>query len=126
MDLAKALVTQAGPYMLAAKANALLAAEAGKGCQGEVLAQPVALEPLFAPLAATRDLLALAERPSWTYEEPPAADDLVRFQVWLSPQQPFRWDGQELFLKQLSLVVSKRGNILRQLCISPVEQLKYS
>jgi hypothetical protein len=109
MDLAKALVTQAGPYMLAAKAQALTVAEVGKGCQGEVLAHPVALEPLFHPLAATKDVLAIPDRPGWIGEEPPDPDDLVRLRVWLSPQQPFGWDSQELFLKQLSLVSNRVG-----------------
>ena len=45
MTLEKALVTQAGPYMLAAKAQALIAAEVGKGCEGKILTSPVALEP---------------------------------------------------------------------------------
>jgi hypothetical protein len=109
MSLERALVTQAGPYMLAAKANTLMAVEVRKGCQGEVLANPVALEPVFHPLAGSKDILALRDEPSWICQEPPDPDDLIRFRIWLSPEQPFSWDGHELFLKQLSSVSNRVG-----------------
>ena len=109
MSLENALVTQAGPYMLAAQAQVLMAAEVGKGCEGDILANPVALEPVFHPVTVPKDILALRDRQNWTYEQPPAEDDLVRFQVWLSPDQPFNWNDLELFLKQLSLVSNRVG-----------------
>ena len=39
----QALVTHAGPYMLAAKAKALVKAEVSKGCDGQLLPNPLAL-----------------------------------------------------------------------------------
>ncbi|MEN6428741.1 MAG: hypothetical protein ABFE13_25615 [Phycisphaerales bacterium] len=109
MSLENALVTQAWPYMLAARAQALIEAEVGKGCEGGVLAHPVALEPAFYPVTVPKDVLTLADRQTWTCEQPPVQDDLIRFQVWLSPDQPFNWNDQELFVKQLSSVSHRVG-----------------
>ena len=106
----KALVRHTGPYMLAAKAQALIDAEVAKGCDGNVLANPVALEPVFNPITMPKDILALREdRPGWILEAPPDQQDLLRHQVWLSPEQPFDWDSLELFIKQLSLVSNRVG-----------------
>ena len=74
MTIGQALVTHAGPYMLAAKAKALVEAEVSKGCEAELLPGPVALEPVFAPLAVPRDTMALQNRPCWVYEDPPARE----------------------------------------------------
>ena len=109
MSVERALVTQAGPYMLAAKAQAIIAAEVNKGCDGQILSHPVALEPAFSPIMAPKDLMALQDRPCWVHEAPPCEEDLVRYRVWISPNQPFNWNCFELFLKQLSLVTYRVG-----------------
>jgi hypothetical protein len=109
MTVEQALVAQAGPYMLAAKAKAIIAAEVNKGCDGRILPHPVALEPAFSPILAPKDLLALPDRPCWVREAPPCEEDLVRYRVWISPNQPFNWNCFELFLKQLSLVTYRVG-----------------
>ena len=109
MTLEQALVAQAGPYMLAAKARALIEAEVGKGCNASILPNPVALEPVFNPITVPKDIMALKDRPSWVYESPPAKQNQVRYQVWISPDQPFDWNCFELFLKQLSLVSHRVG-----------------
>ena len=109
MTLARALITQAGPYMVAAKARALTYAEVGKGCDGRILPLPVALEPAFHPIMVTKDLMALQARPCWIFESPPQPQELLRYRVWLSPDQPFSWNCLELFVKQLSLVSHRVG-----------------
>ena len=109
MTIGQALVAHAGPYMLAAKARALVEAEVSKGCEAELLPGPVALEPVFAPLAVPRDIMALQNRPCWVYEDPPAREDLMGLRVWTSPDQPFSWECFELFLKQLCLVSHRVG-----------------
>jgi hypothetical protein len=109
MTVARALITQAGPYMVAAKARALTAAEVSKGCDGQILSLPVALEPAFHPIIVTKDLMTLQDRPYWIFESPPQQQELLRYRVWLSPDQPFRWNGLELFVKQLSLVSHRVG-----------------
>ena len=106
----KALATYyVGPYMRSAKAQVLIDAEVGKGCDGNILPNPVALEPVFHPITMTKDLMALKERPWWIFESPPKQQDLVRFRVWLSSDQPFNWNCLELFVKQLSLVSNRIG-----------------
>jgi len=92
-----------------AKAKAIIAAEVNKGCEGMILPHPVALEPAFSPLMAPKDVMALQDRPGWVQEAPPGEEDLVRYRVWISPNQPFKWDCFELFLKQLSLVTYRVG-----------------
>jgi len=109
MTLARALITQAGPYMVAAKAQALTYAEVGKGCDGRILPMPVALEPTFNPITVTKDLMALQDRSYWIVESPPEQQELIRYRVWLSPDQPFSWNCLELFVKQLSLVSHRVG-----------------
>ena len=106
----KALVRYyTGPYMLGAKAEALSNAEAGKGCDGNILPNPVALEPVFKPITESKDVMALNDQPCWVFEAPPEPQKLIRYQVWLSPDQPFNWSCLELFVKQLSLVSNRVG-----------------
>ena len=106
----KALATYyVGPYMRSAKAQVLIDAEVGKGCDGNILPNPVALEPVFRPITMTKDLMALKERPWWIFESPPEQQELLRYRVWLSPDQPFNWNCLELFIKQLSLVSHRMG-----------------
>ena len=106
----KALATYyAGQYMVSAKAQVLFDVEVGKGCDGNILQNPVALEPVFKPIIVPEDIMALRDRPGWTFESPPKPKELVRYQVWLSRDQPFNWDCMELFIKQLSLVSNRVG-----------------
>jgi hypothetical protein len=109
MTVGQALVIHAAPYMLAAKAKAIVEAEVSKGCVANLLPNPVALEPAYAPITVPKDIMALADRPSWIYEETPAEENLVRFRVWVSPEQPFDWNCFELFLRQLCLVSNRIG-----------------
>lgn len=109
VSLEKAIVHYAGPYMLAAKAQALINTEVSKGCDGHVLPNPVALEPVFVGLNMTKDIMTLKDQPSWIYEPPPQQHELVRYQVWLSPDQSFSWKCLELFIKQLSIVSRRVG-----------------
>ena len=106
----KALATYyAGQYMVSAKAQMLFDTEVGKGCDGNILPSPVALEPVFEPILVPKDIMALKDRPGWLFESPPKQQELLRYRVWLSPDQPFNWDCMELFVKQLSLVSNRVG-----------------
>jgi len=109
MTVGNALVTHAGPYMLAEKAKALISAEIGKGCNSTVMPNPVALEPLWTPITMPRDIINLKDSPSWANEAVPSTDDLARYRVWISPEQPFNWDCCELFLRQLCMVSNRVG-----------------
>lgn len=107
MDYEQALVAQAGPFMMAAKARALMVREVDKGCMPVILPQPLALEPPFCPIAAAE----MADRlpPDLIYEPIPTAGELTRYQIWISPEEPFSWNCAELFLKQLLQVSHRVG-----------------
>lgn len=109
MSRGQALVTYTGPYMLAEKAKALIAAEVGKGCDGTIMPDPVALEPLWTPITLPRDIMTLKDSPSWANETVPSTNNLVRYRVWISPEQPFDWACCELFLRQLCRVSNRVG-----------------
>jgi len=109
MSRGQALITYAGPYMLAEKARALIATEVGKGCDGTVMPNPVALEPIWTPITLPKDIMTLKDSPSWADEAVPSTDDLVRYRVWISPEQPFDWDCCELFLRQLCMASNRIG-----------------
>jgi hypothetical protein len=105
----KALISQAGPHMFAAKARAIVGEEIEKGCRKDISAQPVSLEPVFNPIMGTRDLITADTQPKWIIETPPREQDLIRLQVWISPEQKFDWNRSELFLKQLYPVSHRVG-----------------
>ncbi|MCK4752305.1 MAG: hypothetical protein KAS75_02585 [Planctomycetes bacterium] len=121
----EALIARAGPYMLGARAKAVLASEIGKGCDAMILPQPMALEPPFGPITVPRDIEIDSKLPEIVYEGTPALEDLVRLQVWISPEQEFNWGRCEMFLKQLltvshrvglEIVGNQKGILIKLLC----------
>ena len=103
MSVEKALVAQARPYLLAARAEAILEKEVTKGSCPDIFTYPVALEPPFRPISHLPELLqgqdVTAPIPP---EDIPLPSEIIRSQLWLSPKQGFSWSNSELFLKQLS------------------------
>jgi dTDP-4-amino-4,6-dideoxygalactose transaminase len=73
--------------------------EVAKGCSPQLFTEPVALESPFRPVMAHRDLFAGATESFFLPEPSPSLEDLIRFQVWTSPDQTFDWIRSELFLK---------------------------
>ncbi|NQU74928.1 MAG: type IV secretion system DNA-binding domain-containing protein [Planctomycetes bacterium] len=100
----KALLARARPHMLAAKAREIVRLEVSKGCRPEMSSQPVALEPVYQPILGTQDIVTGDGLSHWTIEAPLPEEQLVRLQVWISPEQRCEWNRSELFLKQLSSV----------------------
>ena len=96
MSVGQALVTHSGPYMLAAKARALIEAEVSKGCLGTLRAHPVALEPAYTQMTVPKELTTLKNRPGWINEQPPAGQDLVRFRVRGSLSLPTTYTAKAL------------------------------
>ena len=109
MSIARARIEQARPLILAQKARELVRREIAKGCQPDLARQPVALEPAFEPLILARDRLAAICGPPMLPEHPPSLDDVVRRQVWISPDQKFDWRRSELFLRQICSVAHRVG-----------------
>ena len=109
MSIEGALIAQAQPYMVAARAKALIGEEIIKGCQHEISSNPVSLEPGFRPLwDAKMDPAARYQHP-WTMEVPHPGEELVRLRVWISPEQKFDWNRSELFIKQLKTMSFRAG-----------------
>jgi len=104
MSIENALLARARPYMLAAKTRSVLQEEICKGCLPDLSPYPVALEPPFRPLLSSEPLPAEAGSAHWDAECPTAEDQLVRLQIWISPEQQCDWNHSESFLKQLSYV----------------------
>jgi len=109
MSFETALIGQVHPFMVAARAQALIREELVKGCQAEISTIPVALEPNFQPLWDTKNDLKERDRHPWTMEDTPPSDELVRLQVWISPEQKFDWIRSELFIKQLQTMSFRTG-----------------
>ena len=102
MPAERAFLARAKPYALTTKASALVEAEIGKGCRGEIAPRPVALEPPYAPTLSAQSLRSDAAGLPWVYEEPSSEKDMVRLRLWISPDQDCAWNRSEIFLKQLS------------------------
>ena len=101
MSVERSIIAQARPQMLAARVQAVLHKETKKGCCSETVATPVALEPAYSPITQATELLARNTENDFIIESLPQAKDLVRLQLWLSPEEKFSWLNSELFLKQL-------------------------
>lgn len=109
MSVEKALIARARPHMLEARARAVFDREVSKGCTPDITAIPVALEPCFAPINQSRNLLSERGGANFIVEPLPQLNDMVRLQIWLSPDQPFSWLNSELFIKQLRSVSYRVG-----------------
>ncbi|MCX7013944.1 MAG: type IV secretion system DNA-binding domain-containing protein [Candidatus Sumerlaeota bacterium] len=105
----QAMIASARPQILAAKARACIEAEICKGCMPDLAPSPVSLEPVFHPIAMERDLALGPLGVSSLPEDAPAESDLVRFRVWISPEQRFDWVLSELFLKQMVEIRCRAG-----------------
>ena len=109
MSIEQALIAQAGPHMLKARLQAILCAEQDKGCRTDLSGQPVALEPIFEPLEEYKDLYNIGRQSHGIIEPFPRKEDLIRLQIWISPEQEFIWDNSERFLKQIFRVSHRIG-----------------
>ena len=129
MSIAKAMLVRAHPYMLRAKAQAILREEMSKGCRPDIAPWPVALEPSYFPILAGENLANLPSQKSslWVPETSSDENQLSRLRIWLSPQQKCDWVRSELILKQLSclshraaleIVGNEKSVVLQFLCHS--------
>ena len=109
MSIERALIAQAQPQMVAAKARDMLRKEISKGCRPDISTIPVSLEPLFMPLWKTKKNLEAYHSPHWTPESPISYNDLTRLRLWISPEQKFDWNQSELFIKQLQTMSFRAG-----------------
>jgi hypothetical protein len=103
-SIQQALIAQSQKQILESMASACIEHEVAKGCSPAISACPVALEPHYEPLRGKVDLAAHAIEPHFEPERVPKPEELIRFQVWVSPDQRADWSRSEAFLKQLSRV----------------------
>ena len=105
----KAMIAQASPHMVAARAQELIGEEILKGCRPDITSQPVSLEPNFYPIWALKDKKDSQRQPDYIIENSTSDSDLVRRQIWISPDQKFDWNNSELFNKQLQTISFRLG-----------------
>jgi hypothetical protein len=104
MSIERSIVAQARPHMLAARAQAIFQGEVSKGCRPEIWPHPVALEPPYCPISRAPEQLTGQIQAEYTSEPTPKVSELIRLQVWPSPEEKFNWVNPELFLKQISIL----------------------
>jgi len=109
MSIEQALIAQAQPYVVAAKLRSIIGEEIRKGCSPDLSENTVSLEPCFDPLWEVGDRLEIGAKPLWTIEHPVPKEDLIRLQVWISPEHDFNWVHSERFVKQLQAVSYRLG-----------------
>jgi len=109
VSIEKALLAQARGPALVTKARAILRAEVIKGCQPEIAPRPISLEPVYQPMVQTTETPTMGDPTEWLFETPAPLQDIVRLQVWVSPEQRCDWNRSERFLKQLYPVKRRIG-----------------
>ena len=109
MSFERVLINQAGPLTVPAKLKNVLRGEINKGCSSNIATQPVSLEPHFNPIWTAINRQGRYDLPEYNIEEPIKNKDLVRKQIWISPEQEFEWNNSELFLKQLQTTLFRLG-----------------
>ena len=98
MSIERAMIDRAAPRMLAGRIQLAIDAEIAKGCCPSISQNPVELEPTFIPFGAGVSALPMVEI---LLRALPTEQQLLRFRVWISPDQKCDWNRSELFLKQL-------------------------
>ena len=101
MSIEDAMLVPLRQHLVRAKAMALVRSEESKGCRPEISIEPVALEPVFAPILNGTHSAEPGPKRDWMPETSPTEQGLVRLRAWISPQQKCDWVRSELFLKHL-------------------------
>lgn len=105
----RAMIRAARPGILASQVSAMIEHEATKGCSPALLSAPVELEPAFEPVRSPRDLLQGGGICLGHSNPTPGDEDLIRLQLWISPEEDFDWKRSELFLKQVVDIRTRAG-----------------
>lgn len=108
MSFQKALITNAHSSMVAAKVQAKISHEITKGCTPHIIEYPVALEPRFQPI--WENATEQSQIPDqYVLEQPLSENDLIRKQIWISPEHEFDWHRSESFIKMLESISHRIG-----------------
>jgi hypothetical protein len=110
MSVELAIINRSLPHILEKKVESFLHGEDHKGCTPKIFPSPVALEsPYSQILNHSRPLLNGPPSDDLIVESIPGVGDLVRLQIYISPDEETSWLNSELFLKQLSGVSNRIG-----------------
>jgi hypothetical protein len=109
MSIEQALIAQAQPYMVETRLRSIVGKEIRKGCSPDLSKNTVSLEPFFEPLWKLGNRQDTGKEAIWTIEHPISREDLIRLQVWISPEHAFDWVHPERFIKQLQAVRYRIG-----------------
>ena len=109
MSIEQTLIARARPHMLRTMAEALFHGEVSKGCRPDIALTTVSLEPTFRPISQASELVTGQAHNDFIPEPIPRVSDLIRLQIWPSPEEKFSWLNSELFLKQLQTVSHRIG-----------------
>ena len=104
MSIEQALIARAKPQLLTARLQNILQGEFNKGCRPDIVTTPVALEPSYSPFTKTPESMTGPDECDFIIEPTPPGCELVRAQIWISPEEEFGWLKSELFIKSLSSV----------------------
>lgn len=104
MSYDQTVIAMAKPQIIVNKLESILENEICKGCLPDIYPKPVMLEPFYTPPAKF-----IEKHTSQCVESPDTDFKVVRLQAWISPEQKFRWNDSELFLKQLQTVSHRIG-----------------
>jgi len=89
--------------MVKARVDSLLSDEIFKGCNPDISMYPVPLEPDFVPIGN------IPNKSIILHDAPTIIHNTLKLQAWISPEQEFSWNSNELFLKQLQSVFHRVG-----------------
>jgi len=101
MSVEQALIARARSNVVLAHTVEIHGVEAAKGCKPAIADRPVSLEPVFQPLDMVGYQDSRSPVEAWSFERPPPANQLVRLEIWVSPDQPWKWSRSESLLKLL-------------------------
>lgn len=104
MSIEHTLIARAKPQILAARLNAIIEEEAGKGCAFDISPTPVALEPRYRFISQASDLINEGLDYDYIVETLPPPYELCCLQIWISPEESFSWFKSERFLKHLQKI----------------------
>ena len=99
MSIEKALLTQAAPRIAISKLREKIKTEVAIGCTPEISHHRIDLEPKFYPLWKLKDDINCRYQDCCDEALLSKHDDIIKLQIWISPDQKFDWIQSELFLK---------------------------
>jgi len=109
MSYEKALLAKSYSGLLTGKIQNLINSEAVKGCEPNIYAQPVNLEPPYLQISdiVTSETGYIIDNQSDISED--YKNPLTRLKVWISPECSLNWLRSEHFIKSLSGIKHRAG-----------------